>query len=711
MKTKLRFVKSLLVMAALCLGSSSAWADVEITETYDFGSFITANGTANLTTSGDGIAQSGTSEKVGTVKVIDNLTAGGQTLDLKGRFAVDYQYNAGTQIRFMWRSSTTAYQHGLAGQWNSKGTADAQGAARFSVLNLKANDKITFTYSKQGGKAADPYTCKANAISAGGTPVGVDVALASGTEYTMAADGNLDLYFTNNNFAISKIVIVTTGSETVTDPTFAITGAYNKTRKVTITAGASDAGNSVTTYYTTDGSTPTSSSPNSFTTDSKEITVGESADAESTITVKAISISSASAESAVASSDVTVGTIIKLAQPNITLTGMGLDDGNYYKQYTFSANAAGTFGNPSITVAGTFGGSSISNPYTAKAEGTISVVASADGYADSAPATLDTDGASYLLVSDYDFTQDSYRTGLSTEGNNITITGAGCNVYRIHDGNFIDGLTLSNENFGITKAQNSDTRKGLAPRWGAGNISINNWIAGSMAILYDLVGNGIYSSTTNGTFTFGSQINNNTFTALKVYAPTGAKLSKTISAAGWATYCSPYALDLTKATGLTDAYIVTGGAAGVLTKTSVVGGTVPANTGLLLKGAEGTVTIPVVASSSTDVSGNKLVGVTANTEIAANAGYVLMADPSLGFYQNSNAFTVGANTAYLPAGFDGAGARTFFQLDGEATGISETVTVNSEKFANAPVYNLNGQRVAQPTRGLYIVNGRKVVVK
>lgn len=81
-------------------------------------------------------------------------------------------------------------------------------------------------------------------------------------------------------------------------------------------------------------------------------------------------------------------------------------------------------------------------------------------------------------------------------------------------------------------------------------------------------------------------------------------VSKTITPAGWATYYSPYALDLANATGLTDAYIVTGGTGGVLAKTSVKSGTVAANTGLLLKGAEGTATIPVVASgtdySSTD---------------------------------------------------------------------------------------------------------------
>ena len=37
--------------------------------------------------------------------------------------------------------------------------------------------------------------------------------------------------------------------------------------------------------------------------------------------------------------------------------------------------------------------------------------------------------------------------------------------------------------------------------------------------------------------------------------------------------------------------------------------------------------------------------------------------------------------------------------------------MKSEEFATAPFYNLNGQRVVQPTKGLYIVNGKKIVVK
>ncbi|MBQ7509652.1 MAG: chitobiase/beta-hexosaminidase C-terminal domain-containing protein [Prevotella sp.] len=708
MKKKLLNSMKVLLVAVLLGVGASAWA-VDITETYDFAAFITANGTGNLTTSGDGIAQSGTSAKAGTVKVIDNLTVNAQTLDLKGRFAVDYQYNAGSQIRFMWRSSSNNYQHGLAGQWNGNGTADAQGAARFSVLNLKAGDKIKFTYYKQSGKAADPYTCSASQL----TGIAVDAALSSGTEYTVAADGNLDLYFTNNNFAIASIVIKTTGNETVTAPTFAITGAYNNTRKVTITSGTSDAGNDITTYYTTDGSTPTTSSPNSFTIASQEITVGEGSVSESTVTVKAISVSSTSTASTVGSQDVAVGTTIKLTQPIITLTGMGLDNEKYYKQYTFAAVSTGTYGTPTITLSATLGGNPISSPYTASTAGTISVTASADGYTTSDAATLDVDASAFLLSRRYDFTQDSYRVGLSVVGNNITITGAGVQVYQINDVNHISGITLSGTGiFGITKAQNSDTRKGLAPRWNKGSFTINTWIDGSFATLIDLVGNGIYSTSTDGKFSFGSQVNNNTFTTLNIYTPTGTSVSKSITASGWATYCSPYALDLANATGLTEAYIVTGGADGVLAKTSVKGGTVPANTGLLLQGDEGTASIPVVASSSTVVTANKLVGVTANTTIDAEAGYVLMNDATngLGFYKNTNAFTVGANTAYLPADFDGSSARAFFSLfGGEGTGIAEIEKlINVE---NNDVYSLSGQRITQPMKGLYIVNGKKVVIK
>ena len=65
------------------------------------------------------------------------------------------------------------------------------------------------------------------------------------------------------------------------------------------------------------------------------------------------------------------------------------------------------------------------------------------------------------------------------------------------------------------------------------------------------------------------------------------------------------------------------------------------------------------------------------------------------------------NTAYLPA--DVAPARSFIGLFGETTGISSIQ--NSQFTMPNEVYDLQGRRVAQPTKGLYIMNGKKMLVK
>ena len=183
-------------------------------------------------------------------------------------------------------------------------------------------------------------------------------------------------------------------------------------------------------------------------------------------------------------------------------------------------------------------------------------------------------------------------------------------------------------------------------------------------------------------------------------------VKKNITSAGYATYYSNNALDFANATPALTASLITGavGETAVLALDDVEN--VPAETGVLLAGDEGTYTIPVIASSSTVTTSNKLEGVHVATIKDAESIYVLMASPKVGFYNNANAFTVGANTAYLPVGF--AAARAFYLFDEDATGIN---AVSATKAETGDYYNLAGQRVAQPTKGLYIVNGKKVVIK
>ena len=186
-------------------------------------------------------------------------------------------------------------------------------------------------------------------------------------------------------------------------------------------------------------------------------------------------------------------------------------------------------------------------------------------------------------------------------------------------------------------------------------------------------------------------------------------VSKTITDAGWATFCSPYALDFSDVEGLT-AYIVTGtvGETTELDLTEVT--SVPANTGVLLEGTAGDYTIPVAASSSTNVTANKLEGVLVNTVKDANSIYVLMNETAgVGFYKNNKSFTVGANTAYLPADFagGGSGARSAYFFGSDITGVAnveaaaEAVQKDGKFFKNGKLvifkngkkYNANGQLV------------------
>lgn len=180
-------------------------------------------------------------------------------------------------------------------------------------------------------------------------------------------------------------------------------------------------------------------------------------------------------------------------------------------------------------------------------------------------------------------------------------------------------------------------------------------------------------------------------------------VTKTIGATGYATLCSKYPLDFTDS-GLT-AYIAT--VSGTQVSFSEVT-SIPANTGVLLKGEAGEKTIAVAASTTDDVSANKFIGVTEETVVNGAGIFVLYnGDNGIGFYKTTaESFTVGANTAYLPANV--AAGRTFISIDGATTGINEAaVTMMSDK----QFFDLQGRRVTQPTKGLYIVNGKKSIIK
>ena len=230
--------------------------------------------------------------------------------------------------------------------------------------------------------------------------------------------------------------------------------------------------------------------------------------------------------------------------------------------------------------------------------------------------------------------------------------------------------------------------------------------------VWELASTGSLTSTTSAEFVLLTSTdltvvttggNDNRMLDLVYIVRTGdATVSRTISDAKYATYCSPYALDFSGVPGLKAYIAVKNGSDIEFTQVSDV----PANTGVLLKGDAGNYAIPVIAESTTDVDDNEFVGVTQEPEVVADGIYVLLdGDRGVGFYKTTTAFTVGANTAYLPATVANA-ARKFIAFDGN--GATAIKSVKSQQ-KGSDIYNLQGQRVKAAKRGLYIVNGKKVI--
>jgi hypothetical protein len=121
--------------------------------------------------------------------------------------------------------------------------------------------------------------------------------------------------------------------------------------------------------------------------------------------------------------------------------------------------------------------------------------------------------------------------------------------------------------------------------------------------------------------------------------------------------------------------------------------------------------------------GNYMVQIVASAEgfpwddngLLANGGSALKGDGTLyalakkngvvGFYKMSTESEIPAWAIYMK--IVSSSAPEFVGFGGEATGIEAVKSAKND----GEFFNLAGQRVAQPTKGLYIVNGKKVVIK
>ena len=224
----------------------------------------------------------------------------------------------------------------------------------------------------------------------------------------------------------------------------------------------------------------------------------------------------------------------------------------------------------------------------------------------------------------------------------------------------------------------------------------------------------ITGATAATTITFEAQNagNNRFFLDDVVVTKGGDPLTAKLNGDGYATYCSQYPLDFSdyKTAGYT-AWKITGVSGTTITFEKITG-SIKGGQGVLLKGEAGeTISLTSVGSEYL-LEDNMLVGSTAPTYITATSGDYTNFGLKGNAFIKANDGVLPANKAYLPILTDNIPSEArlsfVFNDDETTTGIADV----RSKMSDGSYYDLQGRKVnGKLPKGLYIVNGKKMVVK
>ena len=689
MRQKLSLLtKTMLLLGALMAGSGSAWGD----------------------TAGFTLTSSAGSSATGTI--------------------------AGTQSE-SWAYSATFTNGATASTQNSSWQVGSS-SKPCSKLVLSTSGitgtitKIDISCGTQSGKGTVNCTVGGNNFGTQGQAAGSGNTPSSyGTTPSFSGSASGEIVITINNtgtyISLKSVTVTYTtgggGGNVVAQPTFSVDG------------GAIAAGTTVSLIqndadeirYTTDGTTPTKTTGTVY---SSPITI------TTATTIKAIAIKD-NVESAVATAEYT----ISVTSPTFSLSGGSYmqgttftitSEGNniYYTTDESTPSASSTAYTGPIAISSTesttykaiaidnYGNKSsvTTRTYTAKAPATLPFSwtgTSANGKSNLSSQT----GVVLSLATDYATSNAPYRLKFDGTNRYVTIytnekpldvtftakifsgtsTGSKMKVQASADGiNFTDI-----EEFKIDGGQDETfvftTKNAFAENHRAVKLSLSykdqNVAVGTISISSSSKKITLASACTDGTNYYGTYSNNYAFVVPA------------------ADYMTVSAISV---------------AAGKLVVTNYAeGDIVKANTGVMVSSTtDGEKTISLTTATGTEIDGNMLkasgdAGIDAATMGAGAADgtkfyrLTMHNGTDIGFWwgaQDGAAFAIGPNKAYLEVPASAASARMQgLWFEGDAQDID---TVRREAVDNnGMAYDLQGRRVAQPTKGLYIVNGKKVIIK
>lgn len=516
---------------------------------------------------------------------------------------------------------------------------------------------------------------------------------------------NLEIYDYTENISVSS-------------PTFTFKKVDGANRVYTLT---NTQGNGSTLYYTT---SPVDEAPavgntayTSTTEESKDVTFSESGNYYAYVLH-----SNGTTASNIVTQEVTAGALT-LAAPVFTVVDMKkAEDNYYYPVISFTSDNSSLEGKPTATF-------DVTAPYTFTGKGSVTVTASAEGYT-SKSSTFEVTN-SYVLAKTIDFgamTADDFDTNvwetatgaprdywtqraaaIPADVTYYKLTNTSATAGDPDNSAVLDGITISNY---YQRAPEVYIGYGLLTPYtqlsGNGN-NMNFTVNGGSATDYIVYngwnnyGNGTFNTVLAGNATFGLYRYDTMLRTIKVYSP--STTTATIGSNGYATFASPYNVKLP--TGVTAYTAKVSG--NYVNFTKVEGSEIPANTGVLLEGT-GEITLDVIATAAALGANDFKVNTSGATFTAAeNTTYFAMvkdSDPLKFGTVNPSSVAIPANKAYL-AVVGNSEARLTVSFGGETTGIKAVENVEAGKA----IYNLNGQRVEKAQKGVFIMNGKKTIVK
>lgn len=549
-----------------------------------------------------------------------------------------------------------------------EGLSQGNGNRNLAILNLKKGDKVIVN-------TATPIF---NIVNGTG-----DVLVGENCEFIVSNDGTFGFTMTKRSdktlsYWLKKITIYRDITDEYCEaPTYSIVGAFGNSRTIELSCKTKDA----TIYYS---ETLKETSEEGWEKYSDLISTDKP--------VIYAFAKAGEAKSEIKTINTTAGTYLTLNAPEINIS-FKQNGENYIPVYNFSSDQSSITGTPDVTYSYEINSSNgTATSYEATEKGTLKVIVSADGYT-SAEKTVVINNILFNRSYNYDFSTLTSHSETKV-GNQTNYNSIGCQAYSLESDAF-ENITLNgmSQLWAITAGKTL----GLMSRVGKGSVTYT----GSFPEGSFFVGDNNVSTTNVLSYSQYGFVKE-----LSVYIPL---VTVSVSKAGYATYATKYNVEVPNDEKVKVMTVKVNNDKTSITLNNVAAGTlIPANTGILVKATAGKYDFSVTSKECATLDNDLKAATTDVTSESEGAKYfalTTLSDGKVGFAVVKEGVKIPAGKAYLKV--PAATTAKFFSLDGEATGINSVKTAK----ADGAYYTLEGVKTTKPVKGLYIHNGKKIVVK